>query len=151
MFIYNKLVSFLFQQIYKFINFNKFITFNFYKFRLIFLAKFFLCKRTLVNCSNLYSLGTRSVFPEVWKLKLLSSCFWNMSKGRIRIYYYQTIRRLKNGQTHFKNLAAFAARFLKWVWPFWSRRIVWVCLTILWGLALKGLSLYCFIYRVTYL
>ena len=26
----------------------------------------------------------------------------------------------KNGQTHFKNLAAFAARFLKCVWPFWG-------------------------------
>ena len=26
----------------------------------------------------------------------------------------------QNGQTHFKNLAAFAARFLKCVWPFWD-------------------------------
>ena len=26
----------------------------------------------------------------------------------------------KNGQAHFKNLAANAARFLKFVWPFWS-------------------------------
>ena len=26
----------------------------------------------------------------------------------------------QNGQTHFKNLAAFAARFLKCVWPFWN-------------------------------
>ena len=26
----------------------------------------------------------------------------------------------ENGQTHFKNLAAFAARFLKCVWPFWD-------------------------------
>ena len=26
----------------------------------------------------------------------------------------------QNGQTHFKNLAAFAARFLKRVWPFWN-------------------------------
>ena len=25
-----------------------------------------------------------------------------------------------NGQTHFKNLAAFAARFLKCVWPFYD-------------------------------
>ena len=26
----------------------------------------------------------------------------------------------KNGQTHLKNLATFAARFLKCVWPFWD-------------------------------
>ena len=26
----------------------------------------------------------------------------------------------QNGQTHFKNLAAFAAKFLKCVWPFWD-------------------------------
>ena len=26
----------------------------------------------------------------------------------------------QNGQTHFKNLTAFAARFLKCVWPFWD-------------------------------
>ena len=26
----------------------------------------------------------------------------------------------QNGQTHFKNLAAFVARFLKCVWPFWD-------------------------------
>ena len=26
----------------------------------------------------------------------------------------------QNGQVHFKNLAAFAARFLKCVWPFWE-------------------------------
>ena len=26
----------------------------------------------------------------------------------------------QNGQTHFKNFAAFAARFLKCVWPFWD-------------------------------
>ena len=26
----------------------------------------------------------------------------------------------QNGQTHFKNLAADAARFLKRVWPFWD-------------------------------
>ena len=26
----------------------------------------------------------------------------------------------QNGQTHFKNLSAFAARFLKCVWPFWD-------------------------------
>ena len=26
----------------------------------------------------------------------------------------------QNGQTHFKNLAAVAARFLKCVWPFWD-------------------------------
>ena len=26
----------------------------------------------------------------------------------------------QNGHTHFKNLAAFAARFLKCVWPFWD-------------------------------
>ena len=26
----------------------------------------------------------------------------------------------QNGQTHFKNLPAFAARFLKYVWPFWD-------------------------------
>ena len=25
-----------------------------------------------------------------------------------------------NGQTHFKNLAAFPVRFLKRVWPFWD-------------------------------
>ena len=25
----------------------------------------------------------------------------------------------QNSQTHFKNLAAFGARFLKCVWPFW--------------------------------
>ena len=26
----------------------------------------------------------------------------------------------KNRQAHFKNIAAFAARFLKCVWPFWD-------------------------------
>ena len=26
----------------------------------------------------------------------------------------------QNDQTHFKNLAATAARFLKWFWPFWD-------------------------------
>ena len=26
----------------------------------------------------------------------------------------------QNGQTHFKNLAASAARFLKCIWPFWD-------------------------------
>ena len=26
----------------------------------------------------------------------------------------------QNGQTHFKNLAVFAAKFLKFVWPFWD-------------------------------
>ena len=26
----------------------------------------------------------------------------------------------QNGQAHFKNLAAFAARFLMRVWPFWD-------------------------------
>ena len=26
----------------------------------------------------------------------------------------------QNGQSHFKNLVAFAARFLKYVWPFWD-------------------------------
>ena len=26
----------------------------------------------------------------------------------------------QNGQTHLKNLAVFAARFLKFVWPFWD-------------------------------
>ena len=26
----------------------------------------------------------------------------------------------QNGQTHIKNLTAFAARFLKCVWPFWD-------------------------------
>ena len=26
----------------------------------------------------------------------------------------------QNGQTHFKNLAGFAARFVKCVWPFWD-------------------------------
>ena len=26
----------------------------------------------------------------------------------------------QNGQAHFKNLAANAARFLKFVWPFWD-------------------------------
>ena len=26
----------------------------------------------------------------------------------------------QNDQTHFKNLAAFVARFLKYVWPFWD-------------------------------
>ena len=26
----------------------------------------------------------------------------------------------QNGQTHFKNPAAFAAKFLKCVWPFWD-------------------------------
>ena len=26
----------------------------------------------------------------------------------------------QNGQTYFKNLAANAARFLKYVWPFWG-------------------------------
>ena len=26
----------------------------------------------------------------------------------------------QNGQIHFKNLAAFNARFLKCVWPFWD-------------------------------
>ena len=26
----------------------------------------------------------------------------------------------QNGQTHFKNLAAHAARFLKCAWPFWD-------------------------------
>ena len=26
----------------------------------------------------------------------------------------------QNGQTHFKNLEAFAAIFLKYVWPFWD-------------------------------
>ena len=27
---------------------------------------------------------------------------------------------MHNGQTHFKNLAVFAGRFLKCVWPFWG-------------------------------
>ena len=27
---------------------------------------------------------------------------------------------MHNGQTHFKNFVAFAARFLKCVWPFWE-------------------------------
>ena len=26
----------------------------------------------------------------------------------------------QTGQTHFKNLAGFAARFLKCVWPYWN-------------------------------
>ena len=26
----------------------------------------------------------------------------------------------ENGQTHFKNLALFAPRFLKYIWPFWD-------------------------------
>ena len=26
----------------------------------------------------------------------------------------------QNGQAHFKNFAAFAARFLKYVWSFWD-------------------------------
>ena len=26
----------------------------------------------------------------------------------------------QNGQTYFKNIAAFAARFLKGTWPFWD-------------------------------
>ena len=29
----------------------------------------------------------------------------------------------QNGQTHFKNLAPFTARFLKCVWPFWDIRL----------------------------
>ena len=36
----------------------------------------------------------------------------------------------QNGQTHYKNLAAFAARFLKYVWPFWA-------------LCIKGLNHFC--------
>ena len=27
---------------------------------------------------------------------------------------------MHNGETHFKNLAVFAGRFLKCVWPFWG-------------------------------
>ena len=39
--------------------------------------------------------------------------------------YYEMILTLscimsQNGQTHFKTLAAFAAKFLKCVWPFWD-------------------------------
>ena len=30
----------------------------------------------------------------------------------------------QNGQTHFKNFAAFAARFLKCVWPFWDVKCI---------------------------
>ena len=32
----------------------------------------------------------------------------------------------QNGQTHFKNLAEFAARLLKYVWPFWDIMHWWV-------------------------
>ena len=37
-------------------------------------------------------------------------------------YISWTLKRImsQNGQTHFKNLAANAARFLKIVWPFWD-------------------------------
>ena len=31
----------------------------------------------------------------------------------------------QNGQTHFKNLAGNAARFLKFIWPFWDIMQTW--------------------------
>ena len=43
----------------------------------------------------------------------------------------------QNGQTDFKNLAAFAARFLKFVWPLWR---------ISDKLLLNKINMYCFVF-----
>ena len=38
----------------------------------------------------------------------------------LSFYYYAFFLMSQNGQTHFKNFAANAARFLECVWPFWD-------------------------------
>ena len=44
----------------------------------------------------------------------------------------------QNGQVHFKNLAANAARFLKCVWPFWNVMHWRVKVLESWSLTLKS-------------
>ena len=45
--------------------------------------------------------------------------FWSVNFVKRNDLTFQCIT-FQNGQTHFKNLAANAARFLKYVWPFWD-------------------------------
>ena len=63
----------------------------------------------LVICSVLY----------FWSVKFICSFFW-CSHCFLFLYFVTT----ENGQTRFKNLPAFAARFWNCVWPFWNVKCI---------------------------
>ena len=50
------------------------------------------------------------------ELYLFQIVFRSKISNQLTLYFIMS----QNGQTHFKNLAAFAARFLKCAWPLWD-------------------------------
>ena len=54
------------------------------------------------------------------EIKVVSSCYLNLNKQRVTVLLALHFAMSLNVQTHFKNITAFAARFLKCVWPFYD-------------------------------